>query len=122
MALNSREQQKAAFLLACAQAGLSDEETRGLIKAALDGPLDTIRALGTGAMTLGGLGLAGAGVAGAGAGYLGAKLTEPDADPEEAKQQELIDAYKLYADEAIRAAKRRRAYRQPAPTGPRLLR
>jgi hypothetical protein len=64
--------------------------------------------------------------AGAGAGILGgytmAKMTDQDADPEMAKQYELIAAYKQQAERARRQAQAT-AHRaaKPRPSGPRLL-
>lgn len=122
MALTAREAIKSGFLLACAERGLTEDETRDLIKTALSKDANLLSTLATAGTSLAGLGLVGAGGLGFGAGHVAAKMTEPDITPDEAKKQELITAYQLYADQAIRAAKRRRVYRSPTPTGPRLLR
>ncbi len=134
---------KYGFLLRCAEEGLTAEETASRIEQAREhiktaNPAAGIAAAGAGAagsawlgnalskgihggLGLAGLGLAGATGLGAGAGWLGAKMTEPDADPDEAKTQELIETYRLFAEQAKRNAQRRRVYR-PTISGPRLMR
>lgn len=135
---------KYGFLLRCAEEGLTAEETASRIAQAREhiktaNPVVAgAAAAGAGAagtkwlgsalskgirggLGLAGLGLAGAAGVGAGAGWLGAKMTEPDADPAEAKTQELIETYRLFAEQAKRNAQRRRVYR-PTISGPRLMR
>lgn len=119
---------KYGFLLRCAEEGLTQEETAARIQTALDmtkqaflDPVGTAKTVINGGLTLGGLGLAGAAGVGAGAGWLGAKMTEPDADPAEAKTQELIETYRLFAEQAKRNAQRRRTFR-PSVSGARLMR
>lgn len=126
MAMTPQEAFKFGFLLRCAEEGLSPDEIAdrvqfGLAKQAELGKI--VGGIASGVTNLGLLGLAGSAGIGAGGGYMAAKLTEPDADPAEAKQQEMITAYRLYAEEMARNTKRRRMYRDAhVPTGPRLMR
>jgi hypothetical protein len=111
---------KYGFLLRCAEEGLTPDETAERVRQALEltkqadlGGIGQAIRTGTNAVVgLGGLGLAGSAAIGAGAGWLGAKMTEPDTNPEEAKTQELIETYRLFAQQARQAAQRRRSYRQ----------
>ena len=66
------------------------------------------------------IGIGGAGLLGTGLGYGAAKLQQKDIDPEEAKRQELIAAYKMQADRARRRAKQR-GYRPSTPKAPQLF-
>ncbi len=100
--MTEREAFKFGFLLRCADEGLSPPQLQARIKLA-EGWLSGATNLGLGAA---GLGLAASAGLGAGAGYLTARATEPDVDPEEAKMQELIAAYKQQADQARRTASR----------------
>lgn len=126
MAMTPQEAFKFGFLLRCAEEGLSPDEIADRIRLGITKQADIGKILGgvvSGGTNLAALGLAGSAALGAGGGYMAAKLTEPDADPAEAKTQELISAYRLYADEMARNAKRRRMYRDArVPAGPRLLR
>jgi hypothetical protein len=137
--MTPQEAFKFGFLMRCAEEGLQAEEIyeraqQALIKVANPGIVGAgvgagasmawpvvkgVAGLGQTAL-IGGL-LASAGL-GAGGGYMAAKLTEPDMDAEEAKTQELITTYQLFADEARRNAQRRQMYRQATPKAPRLLR
>lgn len=102
--MTDREAFKLGFLLRCAEEHLSPEETHARVKSAtLLGGLGTTAGVGLGAA---GLGLGAAAGVGAGAGWLGAKLTEPDMDAEDAKMQELIAAFHQQADQARRTAAR----------------
>lgn len=129
MAMTELELFKYGFLLRCAEEGLTPDETAERVQQALQltkqaDPIGLGTAISTGVngvAGLGALGLAGAGALGAGAGWLGAKMTEPDTDPEEAKTQELIETYRLFAQQARQSAQRRRQYRQ-TPAAPRLMR
>jgi hypothetical protein len=68
------------------------------------------------------LGVGVAGGLGAGAGYLAAKATEPEVDPEEFKQWELIAALRQHADHARRASQQLQLRGAPTPPrSPRLL-
>lgn len=138
---------KLGFLLRCAEEGCTPDEIRGRVKTATllkqsAGPAITA-GTGIGAKMLAkfkglgkalplwagftqlpyyatSLGLAASAATGAGAGYGLAKLQNQDVDPEEAKRQELIAAYKLQAELARQRASRR-SYRQPIPSSPRLF-
>jgi hypothetical protein len=99
--MTDRDAFKIGFLLRCAEEHLTAEETRGRIKSAhWTGTVAGLGALGAGT------GLAASAGIGAGAGWLGAKLTEPDMDAEDAKMQELIAAFRQQADQAKRTAAR----------------
>lgn len=114
--MDAAQQFKFGFLLRCADEGLTPAETQ----ARIDRGLALMKeATWTGAATAAGmLGLAvpmaGATLAGAGAGTMAAKLTEPSISPEDVKAEELIAAYRQYADYARRANAARR-YRQSMP-------
>lgn len=126
MALTTRQAFKFGFLLKCAEAGLSTQQIQQHIDAAIEKlSFDPIGMLtDAGKLGLGGVGLAlsGAGITGALGGYGLAKATEPDADPEEAKMQELIATYKQYADQARRNAARFTMRPATHSTGPRFNR
>lgn len=123
--MSPRQLFKFGFLLRCADEGLTPAQTQLRIAACLE----KVAADGSGwghmladaGLGLGALGLAGAGAGGAGLGYMAARMTEPQADPETAKQQELIAAYKQYADHARRLAARRTYRPSSTPNSPRLL-
>lgn len=128
MAMTAQEAFKFGFLLRCAEEGLTQAEICARIKVAQQGApgLGTIGTLAStglhGLKSLALLGLVGSAGLGAGTGYAAARMTEPDSDPEEAKLQETISTYQLFADAARRNAQRRRLYRQITPSRPRLLR
>jgi hypothetical protein len=132
--MTPREAFKYAFLLRCAEEGLTVEQAQeraalglekrgfigdlmsgigsGLVGAVTGAPgalLTTAKytvPLGLGAMALGGAGL----------GYGAAKLQEGDIDPEEVQREELISAYRTQADLARRKAIMDAAQRmQPRP-------
>jgi len=116
--MTGREAFKFGFLLRCADEGLSSEQTRHRIDTVLEkrafgkGLFDLVQFLASYPVTVGGTAVAGSALGGAGLGYLGAKATEQDVDPEEAKSQELVAVYQQQADRARRNAARFR-YRQP---------
>jgi hypothetical protein len=139
--MTPKEAFKYAFLLRCAEEGLTADEAearaaRGLEKHAEGGLMDTfgkglisntlsgakdfvMSAPGTVAGWAGsGLGLAGLGLAGAGAlgGYGLAKMQEGDVDPGEVQREELIAAYRTQAELARRKAIMDAVHRaQPRP-------
>lgn len=122
--MTPREIFKFGFLLRCADAGMTIEQTHELAKQLLQEKrafdyLNPLKELATYPITTIGTALAGSGILGAAGGYTAAKMTDDDADPEEAKAQELVAAYKQYAEQARRNAARYR-YRQPAVRRPRL--
>jgi hypothetical protein len=120
--MTPREAFKYAFLLRCAEEGLTADEAearaaRGLEKQAdgwgaakdiLGGAKDVImgapslagRLLGSGA-AIGGVGAIGAGAL---TGYGLAKMQEGDVDPQEVQREELIAAYRTQAELARRKA------------------
>lgn len=100
--LTPRQAFKFGFLMRCAEEGLTQQETTARIKLA-----GIMSSLGNLAVAAPAVTLAASGVGGAALGYGAAKLTEPDADPEEAKLQELMAAYRMYADHARRNTKQR---------------
>lgn len=111
--MTNREAFRFGFLLRCAEEGLNPDQTQQRVKQAFYGAAkDLGSTLWGGLKTMGGLGIAGGVGVGAAGGYLAAKATEPDADPEEAKLQELVATYRLYADNARRKALHR-TYRKP---------
>jgi len=132
MALTPQEQFRFGFLLRCAEEGCSMDEIRNrtkyaqamlsLTKTANWGSAltNTAKALGMAPFQLAALGIAGSGLAGAGAGYGLAKARQQNVDPEEAKRQELIAAYKLQADR-LRQRMQQRSYRPMAPAAPKLI-
>jgi len=113
--LTSRQAFKVGFLRKCANAGLTIEETRAVVKQALatvksggltdmaTKPLEVATDLGGSAMkTLGNLGVAGLmlapPVAGGALGYLASRLTDiDDTDVAAVKQKEIIDEYRRQA-------------------------
>jgi hypothetical protein len=104
--MTDREAFKFGFLLRCADEHLSPEQIRERVKLAYGpalGAAATAGKLGLGAL---GLGIPLAALGGAGVGYVGAKITDPPVDPDEAKKQELIAAYRQQADRARRTAAR----------------
>jgi hypothetical protein len=123
MTMTPRQLFKFGFLLQCADEGLTPAETRERIDVCLTKMAEG--GLGTGLVHLlrnfSALGIAGAGVTGALTGHLAARMTEPQADPDMAKQQELIAAYRQYADHARRNAARRGYRPAGAPASPRLF-
>lgn len=132
--LTPQESFRLGFLLRCAEEGCTPAEieqrvklafiVRGLEKHAVANPVDTgiglAKTWASLPLHIAGLGIAGSGLLGAGIGYGAAKLQDEDVDPEEAKRQELIAAYKMQADRARRRAQQR-GYRRPAPAEPRLF-
>lgn len=125
------------FLLRCAEEGCDMDEVQGRVKFAadklafdpVDSAVDLIKSVAppawgvaktmvTAPIHAALLGIGGAGVVGAGAGYGLAKLQNNDVDADEAKQQELITAYRLQADLARRRAQQR-SYRRGVPAFPR---
>jgi len=133
MALTPQESFRLGFLLRCAEEGLDIHQVEdrvklaGHLKRAIVSPggavKDTISAaklfLGL-PLQLGALGLGTAALGGAGAGYGLAKFQNQAVDPEEAKRQELVAAYRLHADKARRRAAKR-SYRNQAPQEPKLF-
>ena len=147
MALTPKEQFRLGFLLRCAEEGCDAEAVRGRTKLAgelrelvrldvaddlrektavggigtLLGALGaTVKGYAMAPLHLAAIGLGGAGLVGAGLGYGAAKLNDDDVDPEEAKRQELIAAYRMQADKARRRAART-GYRQPKLSAPSLM-
>lgn len=133
--MTPQENFRLGFLLRCAEEGCSPAEieqrvklafiVRGLEKKA--NTPGTLRALwdlggayGMAPLHTAAIGIGGAGLLGAGLGYGAAKVQEEQVDPEEAKRQELIAAYKMQADRARRRAKQR-GYRPSAPKAPQLF-
>ena len=109
--MTRKEAFKFAFLYRCAEEGLTvaqayERAQRGLEKRAF--LREALSTLGTGAKMLGGLGLAaGVGipaVAGAGVGLGLANAQEHEVDPEEIRQQELIQALRFHAEQARQRA------------------
>lgn len=95
MALDDRTAFKAGFLLRCAEAGLTADETaQAMEKAAgiFDNEIGAALALGVG-------GLGAAGAAGALGGSVLAHMNQHHVDPDEVKKQELIAAYNTFADQ-----------------------
>lgn len=137
--LTPKESFRLGFLLRCAEEGCSPAEIQDRVKLAhvvrglvlqekqAVAPTSTLGALWNLGSTVGmaplhaaAIGIGGAGLLGAGVGYGAAKLQDEEVDPEEAKRQELIAAYKMQADRARRRAKQR-GYRKPAPAAPQLF-
>lgn len=120
--MTPRQAFKFGFLLKCAELGLSEAEQHDYLDRALklaSGPAAAAWSLMKGIPMLG---LATAGGLGAGAGYLAAKATEPEVDPEEFKQWELIAALRQHADHARRASQQLQLRGAPmSPRSPRLL-
>lgn len=132
MSMTPAQAFKLAFLQDCANRGLTMEQIREAVKAAVvktagltdlvtrpyNAAFDALGNLGSTAKFVGGLGLiAGPPVLGAAAGYGAAKLTDwDDMDTEEAKKRELIDMYRRYSLQAKQnaAAKQRRLAREPS--------
>jgi len=121
--MTPREAFKYAFLLRCAEEGLTADEAearaaRGLEKRAdgwdfaksmLGGAKDLVTGVvapAAGHLLGGGTALAGLGAIGLGgaAGYGLAKMQEGDVDPEEVQREELIAAYRTQAELARRKA------------------
>jgi len=123
--LNAQQSFRLGFLLRCAEEGLNQDQIRERVKFAgaggLLGPMgQAAKALMMAPVNLSLLGIGAGGIAGAGVGYGLAKAQNQAVDPEEAKRQELIAAYKMQADRARRRAQQRN-YRRPAPAAPRLM-
>lgn len=120
--MTPRQAFKFGFLLKCAELGLSEAEQHDILDRAIKlaaGPASAAWSLVKGIPMLG---FAAAGGLGAGAGYLAAKATEPEVDPEEFKQWELIAALRQHADHARRASQRMQLRGMPTvPRSPRLL-
>jgi hypothetical protein len=115
--MTPKEAFKFAFLLRCAEEGLTVEQAqeraaRGLEKDAgeISDVMNTLAGWGGNALGWGGtalkygipLGVGAAALGGAGIGALGAKLQEGDVDPAEVQREELISAYHTQADLARR--------------------
>jgi hypothetical protein len=119
--MTERQQFILGFLGRCAQEGLTEAETsiriealEQTVKTAAEGGLgvwDTIKVplLLTSLASLG---------VGAGGGYLAAHAGQPQLEPEELKQQELLAAYRHYTNLMRRASRQRLPV---APRTPRLL-
>ncbi len=124
MGLTKQQNFRLGFLLRCAEEGLAPAEIRERVKLAKASGWsslgDAIKAYGLFPFQLAAGGIATAGLGGAGIGYGLAKMQDEQVDPEEAKQQELIAAYKMQAERARRRAQQR-TYRRPAPAAPRLM-
>lgn len=118
------------FLLRCAEEGCSVQEIQDRVKyanvlgtaagTALKWGIPLTMAAGVvlpAAATLAGT----AGVVGAGdrVGKQLAGMTDPNLDPEDIKRQELINAYRLQAEQ-IRQRAKRQTYRQSKPKAPSL--
>jgi hypothetical protein len=131
MSLTPEQAFKVGFLVRCADEGLTTEETAqriksaslmekvalpGILSGALSGVNSTLGILGKGLGFAGAVAPAAAITAlgvptlgGAGAGYLAAKATNPDTDElEHAKQDEIEGEYYRLAQEARRAAARKK--------------
>lgn len=131
---------KFGFLLRCAEEGLSKAATdaraqRGcdllatqtksansFLEAIKAYALDPLRWGGEKALNLAMYGIPLSMAVGGAAGWGLANATQPDADVEQAKAQEMLDTYQMLAEQARQNAERRRAYRPAAPSGPKLLR
>ena len=129
MALTAKEQFRLGFLLRCAEEGLAPGEVKERVKLAFPKiPVKETVNAGKGLaglmvkfpLLLGGLTLAGSAVGGAGLGYGAAKLNEENINPDEAKRQELIAAYRRHAERA-RSTAARTQHRRPRPRGPQLF-
>lgn len=142
MPLNAEQAFKVGFLMKCAEAGLTIEETRERVKEAILHVKRTIKtaldpiggaiglgtdALGWGAkqipslMSLGGAAAIGLPIAaGAGTGYLAAKLNSGNGGDmvDDAKQDEIVGEYERLAEEARRRARIKQIQEQ---TGRRIL-
>jgi hypothetical protein len=141
--MTPQENFRFGFLLRCAEEGCTTEEIQERVKLAHDrlqvaarekqafaGPgfagvardvLSPVWNLGktlvTAPLHATALGIAGSAALGGAGGYALAKLQNADVDPEEAKRQELMAAYKLQAELARRLAAQR-SYRRPVPASP----
>lgn len=131
--MTPQENFRLGFLMRCAEEGCTSEEVQERVKIASDHLNGTMvksaignvaGSLWSAAKTIGympvhasALGIAAAAGLGGVGGYGLAKLQSSDIDPEEAKQQELIAAYKLQA-EMVRRRASQRQYRRPVPASP----
>ena len=125
--LTARESFRLGFLLRCAEEGCDAEEIQGRVKLAgwwdeTKGVGSVLAALAAGVVKLpfqaAAYGIGASGLAGAAGGYGLAKMQAGSVDPEEAKRQELISAYRLQAELARRRSQQR-TYRRGAPAVPR---
>ena len=129
--MTPQENFRLGFLMRCAEEGCTPEEVQERVKLASaclngtmvkeaggDNPLwAAVKTISYMPVHASALGIAGAAGLGAIGGYGLAKLQSSDVDPEEAKQQELIAAFKLQAEMARRRAAQRQ-YRRPIPASP----
>lgn len=136
MALTRQEKFRFGFLQRCAEEGCTIEDIRTRVKFAeaflrdatvlekKAGWLDTLKALASHGfwlpVTVGALGVGGAATLGAGTGWSLAKMQNQPVDPEEAKQQELLAAYRAQVDRINRKMKTTN-YRQTRPSMPKLF-
>lgn len=123
--LTPKENFRLGFLLRCAEEGLDADGIKERVKIAIAGGFlqsagNLAKLVGTLPLHATGYGMAGGAILGGAAGYGLAKMQNSDVDPEEAKRQELIAAYKLQADLARRRAAQR-SYRRMAPAEPKLF-
>ena len=147
MSLTAKENFRMGFLMRCAEEGCTAEDIRTRVKLAhvlrslgqdeqfVKEAADPVTA--TTNKALGGLGwlagsalsspftaamygVGGAGVLGAAGGYGLAKLQDQEVDPEDAKHQELVAAYRAQA-ERIRRKTKNLSHRQFKPEAPKLF-
>lgn len=128
--MTPQENFRLGFLLRCAEEGCTPEEIQERVKTAsatlrrnsvkqaagstADSTWSLAKTLASLPLHASALGIAGSAALGGIGGYGLAKLQNSDVDPEEAKQQELVAAYKLQAEMARRRASQRQ-YRRPVP-------
>lgn len=137
MALTRQDKFRFGFLQRCAEEGCTVDEIRARVKRAelllstvpsreksAGGIVDTLKSLLSQGLwwpvTAGALGVGGATVLGAGTGYGLAKMQDQQVDPEEAKRQELLSAYRAQTDRINRKLKMMN-YRQAQPSMPKLF-
>ena len=136
-AMTAQEQFRAGFLMRCAEDGCTMDDVRQRVKmanpllvgAGIAGGQGLVNAF-SGAKNIlydymkspayvAALGLTGATVLGGAAGHTLGKVQSQDADPEEMKKQELLQAYKTQASRIKQLASLRES--QPKIRSPRLL-
>ena len=129
--MTPRENFRLGFLLRCAEEGLDRDAIVERVKFA-SVMSNFVKMAGIGDLVNGGkflafsplhawlLGMGGSTLAGAGLGYGAAKMQDQSVDPEEAKRQELMAAYRAQADR-IRRKTKQMDYRRPAPQAPQLF-